>query len=111
VWAYSWSNCPDRPSPEELSVLEVEAQICKVLDFAVIKPLVSAPTSYKEGSLVSWLVLHVRFLQLSRFYLFNVFVFLHSVSRVVTMSRRMPICYECLNAGGDTCLQQGHEGT
>jgi hypothetical protein len=36
MWAYPRSSCPDRPSPEELSVGEVEAQIRKVLDSAVI---------------------------------------------------------------------------
>jgi hypothetical protein len=36
MWVYPRSSCLDRPSPKELSAAEVEAQIRKVLDFAVI---------------------------------------------------------------------------
>jgi hypothetical protein len=36
MWAYLGSSCLDRPSPEELSAVEVEARIHKVLDSAVI---------------------------------------------------------------------------
>jgi hypothetical protein len=32
MWAYPWSSCPDCCSPKELSVVEVEARIHKVLD-------------------------------------------------------------------------------
>jgi hypothetical protein len=36
MWAYPGSNCPDRPSPEELSAVEVETRVCKVLDSTII---------------------------------------------------------------------------
>jgi hypothetical protein len=36
MWVYPGSRYLDRPSPEELCVTEVEAQICKVMDFAII---------------------------------------------------------------------------
>jgi hypothetical protein len=32
MWAYPGSSRPNRPSPEELSVVEVEARIRKVYD-------------------------------------------------------------------------------
>jgi hypothetical protein len=36
TWVYPRSSYLDRPSPEELSVVEVETRICKVLDSTVI---------------------------------------------------------------------------
>jgi hypothetical protein len=36
MWVYSRSSYPNRPSLKELTVVEVEAQIRKVLDFIVI---------------------------------------------------------------------------
>jgi hypothetical protein len=36
MWAYAGSSYLDRPSLEELSGVEVEARICKVLDSTVI---------------------------------------------------------------------------
>jgi hypothetical protein len=57
TWTYLGPNCPDRPSSEELSVIEVEAQIHKVLDLGVNPTPVPAPSPYGEGSLVLGLVL------------------------------------------------------
>jgi hypothetical protein len=50
MWTYPGSSCLDRPSPEELSVVEVEAQICKVLDSVVIQLHGAGPIPYEEGS-------------------------------------------------------------
>jgi hypothetical protein len=36
MWAYSGSSYPNHPSSEELSTVEVEAQIRKVLELGVI---------------------------------------------------------------------------
>jgi hypothetical protein len=57
TWTYPGPNYPDRPSSEELSVIEVEAQIHKVLDLGVNPTPVPAPSPYGEGSLVLGLVL------------------------------------------------------
>jgi hypothetical protein len=38
MWAYQRSTCPDRPSPEELSAVEVETRIHKVLGVAIVPP-------------------------------------------------------------------------
>jgi hypothetical protein len=35
MWVYPWSSCPDCPTSEELSPVEVEAQIHKVMDLEV----------------------------------------------------------------------------
>jgi hypothetical protein len=57
MWAYSGPSCPNHLSSEELSVVEVEAQIPKVLDLGVIRPPTLAPSPCGEGSLVLGLVL------------------------------------------------------
>jgi hypothetical protein len=49
MWAYPGSNCPDRPSPEELSVAEVEAWIHKVLDSVVIPSPGTGPDTLQRG--------------------------------------------------------------
>jgi hypothetical protein len=39
MWAYPGSSRPNHPSPEELSVVEVKARICKVYDsIATLSP-------------------------------------------------------------------------
>jgi hypothetical protein len=53
MWTYPGPSCPNRPSSEELSAVEVEEWIHKVLDLTVIPTL----SPYREGSLVSRLVL------------------------------------------------------
>jgi hypothetical protein len=49
MWVYPGSNCPDRPSPKELSVGEVEAQMCKVLDSAIISSPSVGPDTLQRG--------------------------------------------------------------
>jgi hypothetical protein len=49
MWAYPGSTCPDRPSLEELDMTEVETQICKVLDSAVVLPLGAGPDPLRRG--------------------------------------------------------------
>jgi hypothetical protein len=38
MWAYPGSTYPDCPSPEKLSMAEVETRIHKVLDFTAVPP-------------------------------------------------------------------------
>jgi hypothetical protein len=59
MWTYLGPSYPDHPSSEELSAVEVEARIHKVLDLGVrlILSGVAAPSPYGEGLLVSGLLL------------------------------------------------------
>jgi hypothetical protein len=71
MWAYMWSSCPDCPSSKELSVVEVEARIYKVLDLGVIPTPSADPVPLRRG------IANVRvntlgpIFRLSQFYLFT----------------------------------------
>jgi hypothetical protein len=43
MWAYQRSTCPDHHSPEEMSAVEVETRIHKVLGAAVVLPPGAGP--------------------------------------------------------------------
>jgi hypothetical protein len=49
MWAYPRSSCPDRLSPEELSVVEVKARIHKVLDSATTLSPGTGPDPLRRG--------------------------------------------------------------
>jgi hypothetical protein len=50
MWTYPRPSCSDCPSSKELSVVEVEAQIHKVLDLGVIlTPGASHPLTKRDG--------------------------------------------------------------
>jgi hypothetical protein len=49
IWVYPGSSCPDCPSPEELSVVEVKARICKVLDSVVTLSPDAVPDPLQRG--------------------------------------------------------------
>jgi hypothetical protein len=57
MWAYPGFNCPDHSSLKELSVVDVEARICKFLDSAATPSLGTGPDPYEGESLASGLVL------------------------------------------------------
>jgi hypothetical protein len=52
MWAYPGPSCPNRPTSEELSVVEVEARIHKVLDLRVNPNPNTDPFPYGEGLLL-----------------------------------------------------------
>jgi hypothetical protein len=49
MWVYPGSSYLDRPSPEELSAAEAEAQIHKVLDSTVIPSHDAGPDPLRRG--------------------------------------------------------------
>jgi hypothetical protein len=49
MWAYQGSTCPDCPSPEELSAVDEESQIHKVLDSAAVPPPGASPGPLRRG--------------------------------------------------------------
>jgi hypothetical protein len=49
MWTYPRLSYPDRPSSEELSAVEVEARIRKVLDFEVILTPGAGPILLQGG--------------------------------------------------------------
>jgi hypothetical protein len=49
MWLYSRSSSPDHPSSEELSAVEVEARIRKVLDTGVIPSPGAGPNPLHRG--------------------------------------------------------------
>jgi hypothetical protein len=49
MWAYQGSTCPDCPSPEELSAVDEETQIHKVLDSAAVPPPGASPGPLRRG--------------------------------------------------------------
>jgi hypothetical protein len=49
MWMYQGPSCPDRPSSEELSAAEVEAQIHRVLDLGVKPTLGAGPVPLWRG--------------------------------------------------------------
>jgi hypothetical protein len=57
MWAYPGFNCPDHSSLKELSVVDVEARICKFLDSAATPSLGTGPDPYEGESLASGSVL------------------------------------------------------
>jgi hypothetical protein len=49
MWVYPGSSCPDRPSLKELSVVQVEARIRKVLDSAATPSPGTGPDPIRRG--------------------------------------------------------------
>jgi hypothetical protein len=49
MWAYQRSTCPDHPSPEEMSAVEVETRIHKVLGATVVLPPGAGPDPLRRG--------------------------------------------------------------
>jgi hypothetical protein len=105
MWAYPGSSCPNCPSPEELSVVEVEARIRMVLDSVVILSPSAGHDPLRRG------ITSVRVSILGPiFAAFMVLMILRRVSGMVAMSHRTPIHRGYLKVGGETCLQRGHTG-
>jgi hypothetical protein len=54
MWMYPGPSCPDRPSSEELSTMEVDAQIHKVLDLRVSPNHLANPIPLWRGVTGAW---------------------------------------------------------
>jgi hypothetical protein len=87
MWAYPGSNCPDRPSPEELSAVEVETRVSRSWTLPLFCHLVMAPTPCEEASPALGSVPQVLFLPLLQFFLFTALMILCRVSGMAMAAR------------------------